>query len=93
MSRLLSSLALLVVLAARAGAAGPAPTTHVVYVSAEDSGEILAVDVDKGEGTARIPVGKRPRGIKVSPDGKLLYVALSGSPRAGPGVDESKLPP
>lgn len=29
----------------------------------------------------------------MSPDGKLLYVALSGSPIAGPGVDESKLPP
>src|SRR5262249_14996302 len=39
-----------------------------------------------------INVGKRPRGIKLSPDGKLLYVALSGSPIAGPGVDESKLP-
>ena len=42
---------------------------------------------------SRIPVGKRPRGIRVSPDGRLLYVALSGSPRGGPGVDESKLPP
>ena len=40
-----------------------------------------------------IPVGKRPRGIRVSPDGSTLYVALSGSPIAGPGVDESKLPP
>ena len=43
--------------------------------------------------SARIPVGKRPRGIKLSRDGKTLYVALSGSPRGGPGVDESKLPP
>ncbi len=65
----------------------------VVYVSAEESGEIMVVDVDKGEVSARIPVGKRPRGIKLSRDGKLLYVALSGSPRGGPGVDESKLPP
>jgi YVTN family beta-propeller protein len=40
-----------------------------------------------------VPLGKRPRGLKVSPDGKLLYVALSGSPIAGPGVDQSKLPP
>ena len=40
-----------------------------------------------------IDVGKRPRGISVSPDGRQLYVALSGSPIAGPGVDESKLPP
>jgi YVTN family beta-propeller protein len=31
--------------------------------------------------------------VKLSHDGKLLYVALSGSPRAAPGADESKLPP
>ena len=64
-----------------------------LYVSAEDSGEVLVVDADRGEVTAHIAVGKRPRGMKLSHDGKLLYVALSGSPRGGPGVDESKLPP
>ena len=42
---------------------------------------------------ATIPLGKRPRGIKASPDGTQLFAALSGSPIAGPGVDESKLPP
>ena len=40
-----------------------------------------------------MPLGKRPRGIHASRDGKTIYVALSGSPIAGPGVDESKLPP
>ena len=30
--------------------------------------------------TATIPVGKRPRGIHASPDGKTVYVALSGTP-------------
>src|SRR6185295_3162497 len=29
----------------------------------------------------------------VNPDHTKLFVALSGSPIAGPGVDESKLPP
>ena len=29
---------------------------------------------------ATIPVGKRPRGIHVSPDGKTAYVAVSGTP-------------
>ena len=29
---------------------------------------------------ATIPVGKRPRGIHASPDGKTVYVALSGTP-------------
>ena len=62
-------------------------------MSGEESGEIIVVDLAKAAVAARIPVGKRPRGIKLSRDGKLLYVALSGSPRGGPGVDESKLPP
>jgi YVTN family beta-propeller protein len=64
-----------------------------LYVSNENSGEIAVVDPGTGEVLQRISVGKRPRGIKLSPDGRLLYVALSGSPAAGPGVDESKLPP
>ena len=38
-------------------------------------------------------LGKRPRGIVASPDGRTLYIALSGSPAGGPGVDKSALPP
>src|SRR3982750_495786 len=75
------------------GAPRPAAAGTELYVSAEESGEIIVVDADRGEVAARIPVGKRPRGIKLSHDGKRLYVALSGSPRAAPGADESKLPP
>jgi YVTN family beta-propeller protein len=74
-----------------AGAAQAAPER--LYVSAEDGGDIVVVDPAAGSVVGRIPVGKRPRGMKLSPDGKTLYVALSGSPRGGPGVDESKLPP
>jgi YVTN family beta-propeller protein len=64
-----------------------------IYVSAEDGGEVAVIDTGRGEVVARIAVGKRPRGLKTSADGKTLYVALSGSPKAGPGADESKLPP
>ena len=84
---------LAVVLAAPLARPAAARAANLLYVSGEESGEIVVVDADKGEVAARIPVGKRPRGIKLSRDGKLLYVALSGSPRGGPGVDESKLPP
>jgi PQQ-dependent catabolism-associated beta-propeller protein len=77
-----------VVWGARAAVAAP-----LVYVSLEEGNEVVAVDPATAAIAARIPVGKRPRGLKLSPDGKLLYVALSGSPRAAPGVDESKLPP
>jgi YVTN family beta-propeller protein len=64
-----------------------------VYVSAEQSGEVVVVDPQAARVVARIPVGKRPRGLKLSRDGKQLYVAKSGSPRGGPNIDESKLPP
>jgi YVTN family beta-propeller protein len=63
-----------------------------LYVSAEQSGEVVVVDPISAQVVQRIGVGKRPRGLVASPDGKLLYIAKSGSPRAGPGVDESKLP-
>ena len=37
-----------------------------------------------------IPVGKRPRGIHASPDGKTVYVALSGTPIAAPPQLDAK---
>lgn len=82
--------ALFVTVAAAAGVAHAAPT---LYVSCEDAGEIAVVDPAAARVVATWPVGKRPRGLVVSPDGARLYVALSGSPKGGPGVDESALPP
>ena len=64
-----------------------------VYVTNENSGDLSVIDASTLEVLATVPLGKRPRGIHASPDGKTIYVALSGSPIAGPGVDESKLPP
>ena len=63
------------------------------FVTNEGSGDISVVDVATAHVVATIPVGKRPRGIRASADGRLLYVALSGSPIAPPGVDEDTLPP
>jgi YVTN family beta-propeller protein len=85
----LTVLALAIVLALP----GKAADKLRIYVSNEDSGEITVLDPDPGQILQHISVGKRPRGIKLALGGKLLYVALSGSPNAGPGVDESKLPP
>jgi YVTN family beta-propeller protein len=85
-------MAALVVLLALATSAVAAPAPRL-YVSNEEGGDVAVLDTATLRVVARIPVGKRPRGIKVSPDGRFLYVALSGSPRGGPGVDESKLPP
>jgi YVTN family beta-propeller protein len=75
-------------------AAPPAPASGSrVYVSDETGTEVVIVDPASGQVAGRIAVGKRPRGIRLSPDGKQIFVALSGSPIGGPGVDESKLPP
>lgn len=64
-----------------------------IYVTNERSGDLSIIDSATHEVVATVPLGKRPRGIHASPDGKFIYVALSGSPIAGPGVDESTLPP
>lgn len=74
-------------------AADARPAGGRLFVTNEVSGDISVVDIAAQKVLTTIPVGKRPRGIRVSPDGSTLYVALSGSPIAGPGVDESKLPP
>lgn len=55
-----------------------------LYVSSEESGTVAVIDVDNRAVVATIPVGKRPRGIQLSPDRRTVYVALSGSPAAGP---------
>ena len=68
-------------------------TGYRVLVTNERSGTLSVIDGASHAVVATVALGKRPRGMKTSPDGKLLYVALSGSPIAGPGVDESKLPP
>src|SRR2546421_4981438 len=67
-----------------AAAAGGAPER--LYVSDETGGDVVIVDPQRRSVVARIAVGKRPRGIQLSSDHQTLYVALSGSPIAGPNV-------
>lgn len=64
-----------------------------IFVTNEMSGDLSVIDAATHTVVATVPLGKRPRGLRASVDGKTLYVALSGSPVAGPGVEESKLPP
>lgn len=79
--------------AADSSAAATAGSAALVFVSNEDSDSVSVIDARVDSVIATIAVGKRPRGLRVSPDGKTLYVAVSGSPKGGPGVDESTLPP
>src|SRR3954468_6954729 len=76
-----------------AAAPPPAPPKLRIYVTNETSGDLTVINGDTQTVLATAPLGKRPRGIQASPDGKSLYVALSGSPPAGPGVDPKTLPP
>jgi YVTN family beta-propeller protein len=66
---------------------------YTIFVTNEMSGDLSVIDARTRTLTATVSLGKRPRGLTTSPDGKTLFVALSGSPIGGPGVDESKLPP
>jgi YVTN family beta-propeller protein len=70
-------------------ASPPAPK---IYVSDEVAGDLSIID-SVSFAVTNVHLGKRARGIHASPDGKTLYVALSGSPIGGPNVDESTLPP
>jgi YVTN family beta-propeller protein len=82
------TLCLLVLAAADAASAQP-----YAYVTNEKSGDVSVIDTVTNTVTSTIEVGKRPRGIRIRGDGKVVFVALSGSPIAPPGVDERKLPP
>ncbi len=64
-----------------------------VYVTDEDGGDVIVIDASNDEVVARVAVGKRPRGVRASPDGTRLFVALSGSPKSPPGVDPATIPP
>ncbi len=76
------------------GAAASAPAarapTELAYVSNEGSGAISVIDVAADSVVGTIAVGTRPRGVRVTPDGRLVYVALSGSPRCPPTMPDAE---
>ncbi len=61
-----------------------------IFVSNERSDNITVIDGRDNRVIGTIPVGKRPRGIHASPDGKTVYVALSGTPIGGPPLLDAK---
>jgi YVTN family beta-propeller protein len=64
--------------------------SQLLYVSNEDSGTVSVIDMEAGKAIDQFEVGVRPRGIRLSPDGKILFVALSGSPKCGPNISEEE---
>jgi YVTN family beta-propeller protein len=53
---------------------------YQIFVSNEHAGTITVINGADFKVTDTIVAGKRPRGIHASPDGKTVYVALSGTP-------------
>ena len=62
----------------------PVTPSHRVYVSNERSGDLGVIDGTTHRWIGSVRLGKRPRGLHASRDGRWLYVALSGSPISGP---------
>jgi YVTN family beta-propeller protein len=74
------------------GGAPLSSPTALIYVSNEAGGSVAVVDPKAAQVVATIEVGKRPRGIQLSRDRKLLYVTLTGSPSVAPGKADSPPP-
>ncbi|MGH7526764.1 MAG: beta-propeller fold lactonase family protein, partial [Gemmatimonadales bacterium] len=62
----------------------------LVYATNEDSQDLSVIDTRTDSVIATIPVGTRPRGVRVSRDGKTVYVALSGSPKCPPTMPDEE---
>ena len=60
------------------------------YVSNEDGHSVSVLDASNGKLIATVPIGKRPRGLKLSRDGSRLYVAVSGVPKCPPTVPDAQ---
>ncbi len=86
---LLKSLTRLVLPAFALLASGSRPAAaYHIFVTNERSGDVTVINGSDLKVAATIPVGKRPRGIHLSPDGRLVYVAVSGTPiEAPPQID------
>lgn len=63
---------------------------YLVYVTNEDSNDLSVIDPADNEVIATIAVGKRPRGVRVSPDGRFVLTALSGSPKCPPTMPDEE---
>jgi PQQ-dependent catabolism-associated beta-propeller protein len=61
------------------GGSEPVPLdgSHYAFVSDEGSDDVSVIDLETYRVVSRIRMGARPRGIRVSPDGRHVYVALS----------------
>jgi YVTN family beta-propeller protein len=69
---------------------GSAAPAELAYVTNEDSQDLTVIDTRADSVVATIPVGTRPRGVRVSRDGRTVFVALSGSPKCPPTMPDEE---
>ena len=72
------------------GTAAAAGSAELAYVTNEDSQNLSVIDTRSDSVIATIPVGTRPRGVRVSQDGRTVFVALSGSPKCPPTMPDEE---
>ncbi|MGH8219967.1 MAG: cytochrome D1 domain-containing protein [Steroidobacteraceae bacterium] len=60
------------------------------YVSNEDGHSVSVIDTAREAVIATVEVGKRPRGMQLSPNGSRLYVAVSGRPKCPPTMPDEQ---
>ena len=77
-------------LLAAAPAAAHAAAPARAWVSNEDDGTVTLVDTEHLSALTSVVVGKRPRGLALSRDGRRLFVALSGMPKCPPPVTDEE---
>lgn len=63
---------------------------YQVLVTNERSGDVTVINGGDFSVAGTIPVGKRPRGIHVSADGKTAFVAVTGTPLGAPPQLDAK---
>src|SRR5215469_7224754 len=63
---------------------------YEIFVSNEKSGDVTVIDGGTLESVATFHVGKRPRGIRSTRDGKRVYVSVSGTPISAPPQLDAK---
>src|SRR4051794_23200043 len=80
-----SALALMLLLCC---ACSKEPQGPLAFVSNERDGTITVINTATDKIVQTIQVGARPRGLRLSADGKLLYVALSYPSNSRVGEDK-----
>lgn len=63
---------------------------ELAYVSNEAGRTLTVIETATDRVVATIPVGTRPRGVRVGKGGRVVYVALSGSPRCPPTMPDEE---